>query len=142
VVLWSVASGQVQHYHERSAGPNYSLFGTYVLDGILILQHVSCRFPTSTHEEGNPAMAIPLGDLGLSGMEALDMFSRSTDKPITGHACTESKVFQQNSFCHHAPTLKGSTKFDALPNVKNIMVTGGAGFMLVYSRCYVPLLAK
>ncbi|KAF2498997.1 NAD(P)-binding protein [Lophium mytilinum] len=28
-----------------------------------------------------------------------------------------------------APVLKGSTKFEPLPNIKNIMVTGGAGFI-------------
>jgi hypothetical protein len=28
-----------------------------------------------------------------------------------------------------APILIGSTKFEPLPDVKNIMITGGAGFM-------------
>lgn len=28
-----------------------------------------------------------------------------------------------------APILQGSTNFEPLPDVKNIMVTGGAGFM-------------
>jgi hypothetical protein len=28
-----------------------------------------------------------------------------------------------------APILTGSTKFEPLPDVKNIMITGGAGFM-------------
>ena len=31
---------------------------------------------------------------------------------------------------------KGSTKFEPLPDVKNIMITGGAGFM------YVPYTSK
>lgn len=39
--------------------------------------------------------------------------------------------------CHHqdpevwkrAPILTGSTNFEPRPDVKNIMVTGGAGFM-------------
>lgn len=29
----------------------------------------------------------------------------------------------------HAPILKGTTNFEPRPDVKNIMVTGGAGFM-------------
>lgn len=28
-----------------------------------------------------------------------------------------------------APILTGSTKFESLPDVKNILITGGAGFM-------------
>lgn len=30
-----------------------------------------------------------------------------------------------------APILKGATKFETLPDVKNILITGGAGFMWV-----------
>ncbi|MBE3041131.1 hypothetical protein IMZ48_00790 [Candidatus Bathyarchaeota archaeon] len=31
-----------------------------------------------------------------------------------------------------SPILKGSTKFEPLPGVKNIMITGGAGFMYAF----------
>jgi dTDP-glucose 4,6-dehydratase len=32
---------------------------------------------------------------------------------------------------NEAPVLIGTTKFEPLPDVKNIMITGGAGFMYV-----------
>lgn len=32
-----------------------------------------------------------------------------------------------------APVFTGSTKFEALPDAKNILITGGAGFMYVDS---------
>jgi len=41
--------------------------------------------------------------------------------------------FEDFGVWQHAPVLTGSTKFNTLPDVKNIMVTGGAGFM-----CYPP----
>ncbi len=37
--------------------------------------------------------------------------------------------FEDYGIWQHAPVLTGSTKFEPLPDVKNIMVTGGAGFM-------------
>ena len=39
-----------------------------------------------------------------------------------------------------SPVFKGSTKFDALPEVRNIMITGGAGFM--YAGIIIPLLKR
>jgi hypothetical protein len=37
--------------------------------------------------------------------------------------------FDVNALWQEAPILTGSTKFEPLPDVKNIMITGGAGFM-------------
>lgn len=34
-----------------------------------------------------------------------------------------------------SPVLKGSTKFEPLPDVKNIMITGGSGFMYAALSC-------
>ena len=42
--------------------------------------------------------------------------------------------FEDFGVWQHAPVLTGSTKFEPLPDVKNIMVTGGAGFM-----CCLPV---
>jgi dTDP-glucose 4,6-dehydratase len=36
---------------------------------------------------------------------------------------------QQTDVWKHAPVLIGTTKFEPRPDVKNIMITGGAGFM-------------
>lgn len=36
-----------------------------------------------------------------------------------------------------APVFTGSTKFEPLPDAKNILVTGGAGFMYVNSMVHV-----
>lgn len=37
--------------------------------------------------------------------------------------------FNDDGSWRSAPILKGETKFDPMPDVKNIMITGGAGFM-------------
>ncbi len=39
------------------------------------------------------------------------------------------KFFQDFGVWKDAPVLIGSTKYEPLPDVKNIMITGGAGFM-------------
>lgn len=39
------------------------------------------------------------------------------------------RFFEDYGIWKQAPVLTGSTKFEALPDVKNIMITGGAGFM-------------
>jgi hypothetical protein len=40
-----------------------------------------------------------------------------------------NKFFEDFGVWKEAPILKGSTKYEPLPDVKNIMITGGAGFM-------------
>ena len=41
----------------------------------------------------------------------------------------QNKFFEDFGVWKDAPVLTGSTKFEPLPDVKNIMITGGAGFM-------------
>lgn len=41
--------------------------------------------------------------------------------------------FEEFGVWKDAPVLTGSTKYEPLPDVKNIMITGGAGFMYVLS---------
>jgi hypothetical protein len=48
--------------------------------------------------------------------------------PATSNAGT-NKFFEDFGIWKEAPVLIGSTKFEPLPDVKNIMITGGAGFM-------------
>lgn len=40
-----------------------------------------------------------------------------------------AKLPNNDGIWKDAPILIGSTKFEPLPDVKNIMITGGAGFM-------------
>lgn len=40
-----------------------------------------------------------------------------------------NKFFEDFGVWKEAPLLIGTTKFEPLPDVKNIMITGGAGFM-------------
>lgn len=40
-----------------------------------------------------------------------------------------SSFFKDYGVWKEAPVLTGTTKFEPLPDVKNIMITGGAGFM-------------
>jgi len=40
--------------------------------------------------------------------------------------------FEDYGIWKEAPVLIGTTKFTPLPDVKNIMVTGGAGFMYAF----------
>lgn len=56
------------------------------------------------------------------------------DHVLTLHTATNgsngsNKFFQDYGIWQNAPVLTGSTKFEASPDVKNIMITGGAGFM-------------
>lgn len=39
--------------------------------------------------------------------------------------------FQEPEVWQQAPILTGTTQFEPRPDVKNIMITGGAGFMYV-----------
>ncbi|ESA43367.1 hypothetical protein GE21DRAFT_4727 [Neurospora crassa] len=48
--------------------------------------------------------------------------------PISPSSQLESP-FEVNEIWRDAPVFTGTTKFDPLPDVKNIMVTGGAGFI-------------
>jgi dTDP-glucose 4,6-dehydratase len=48
--------------------------------------------------------------------------------PASSNAGT-NKFFEDFGIWKEAPVLIGSTKFEPLPDVKNIMITGGAGFM-------------
>lgn len=44
------------------------------------------------------------------------------------------QFFENYGVWKEAPILTGTTKFEPLPDVKNIMITGGAGFMFVAPR--------
>ena len=49
--------------------------------------------------------------------------------PIVPTLMARLNFFEEASVWQEAPVLKGTTEFEPLPEVKNIMVTGGAGFM-------------
>jgi hypothetical protein len=48
--------------------------------------------------------------------------------PTTSNA-GQNRFFEDFGVWKDAPILTGSTKYEPLPDVKNIMITGGAGFM-------------
>jgi hypothetical protein len=48
------------------------------------------------------------------------------------------RFFEDFGVWKESPVLKGSTQFEPLPDVKNIMITGGAGFMYVASQIPLP----
>lgn len=52
-----------------------------------------------------------------------------TDPSCTGVNGTRQNFFEDFGVWKEAPVLTGTTKFEPLPDVKNIMITGGAGFM-------------
>ncbi|KAK2052327.1 dTDP-glucose 4,6-dehydratase [Colletotrichum caudatum] len=58
-------------------------------------------------------------------MTLLNGQNRAQSTYSNGHG----KFFQDFGVWKDAPLLKGSTKFEPLPDVKNIMITGGAGFI-------------
>jgi hypothetical protein len=41
------------------------------------------------------------------------------------------RTYVKDDLWRQAPVLTGSTKFEPLPDAKNILITGGAGFMYV-----------
>ncbi|KAI0887214.1 NAD(P)-binding protein [Annulohypoxylon maeteangense] len=57
---------------------------------------------------------------------------RSANVPTNGTASTKvtkPRFFEDYGIWKQAPILTGSTKFEPLSDVKNIMITGGAGFI-------------
>lgn len=65
---------------------------------------------------------------------------RASHSQLTPHSkrqCAEDedsihtihRRFRDTEIWKEAPVLKGTTKFEPLPDTKNILITGGAGFM-------------
>lgn len=80
--------------------------------------------PSIPHDVAN-------GEASLSslGRGKLRVFC-AANNDITGNAADGSpEHLQILDVWKQAPVLKGSTSFEPLPDVNNIMVTGGAGFM-------------
>jgi hypothetical protein len=50
---------------------------------------------------------------------------------FTATSNLESRFFSDDGLWKSAPLLTGEGSFDPLPDVRNILVTGGEGFMLV-----------
>ncbi|GJC80692.1 trifunctional UDP-glucose 4,6-dehydratase/UDP-4-keto-6-deoxy-D-glucose 3,5-epimerase/UDP-4-keto-L-rhamnose-reductase RHM2 [Colletotrichum liriopes] len=65
-------------------------------------------------------------------MTQLNGQNRAPSTYSNGHG----KFFQDFGVWKEAPLLKGTTKFEPLPDVKNIMITGGAGFISL-SACWL-----
>jgi hypothetical protein len=60
------------------------------------------------------------------------LFHKTTDHIVdAAYANGRGKFYEDLGVWKKAPLLKGTTQFEPLPDVKNIMITGGAGFMYV-----------
>jgi len=55
--------------------------------------------------------------------------TQKTNAMFLSPAGSRRPFFEEHGVWQDAPVLTGTTKFEPLPDVKNIMVTGGAGFM-------------
>lgn len=60
---------------------------------------------------------------------ALALYERELTVLYAGVNGTRQNFFEDFGVWKEAPVLTGTTKFEPLPDVKNIMITGGAGFM-------------
>jgi hypothetical protein len=67
------------------------------------------------------------------GIVELIVLSRAGSSDKNG----EVNFFEDQGVWKSAPILIGQTKFEPQPDVKNIMITGGAGFMCV--SLFLPL---
>lgn len=52
-----------------------------------------------------------------------------------GSTVLNPRSYFKDELWQHAPVLTGSTCFEPLSDAKNILVTGGAGFMYVQAHC-------
>lgn len=64
-----------------------------------------------------------------SSSPAIKDNTQHTDRGIAESSNHANKFFEDYGVWKEAPVLTGSTRFEPLPDVKNIMITGGAGFM-------------
>jgi hypothetical protein len=70
-------------------------------------------------------------DSALNGMQGV--------KRRRGSTILNPRSYVKDALWQQAPVLTGTTKFEALSDAKNILITGGAGFM--YGQ-YHPLLKQ
>ncbi|KAI0019008.1 dtdp-glucose-dehydratase [Xylariomycetidae sp. FL0641] len=70
-------------------------------------------------------------------MARMDSALNST-RPTNGRK--PSRFFEDYGVWKEAPVLTGATKFDPLPDVKNIMITGGAGFIACWLVRHLTLM--
>lgn len=81
------------------------------------------------------ASARPNGTNGVHGNTPLSYFIVKTQAYRANIAAATTsnghprRFYQDYGIWKDAPVFTGSTKFEPLPDVKNIMITGGAGFM-------------
>lgn len=94
------------------------------------LKAVQQSTPTLTSPSGPaPLTTASMGSHGTGNTPYLtgtvDMLADNDIVQVNSHRLHHSDA----DVWKHAPVLSGTTKFEPRPDVKNIMVTGGAGFM-------------
>lgn len=82
-----------------------------------------------------PDLAEPNKNFSITGMNNFEHLTRDEQYSVLDTYLAVGLV-RKEVFAVHVlacvmkmPVLTGSTKFTPLPDVKNIMITGGAGFM-------------
>jgi hypothetical protein len=80
-------------------------------------------------------------DIGVNDKQGVKRGSSSCDAVLTfeSDGCSgrrrstvlNPRLYVKDELWQQAPVLTGSTKFDPLPDARNILITGGAGFMYV-----------
>jgi hypothetical protein len=86
----------------------------------------SCLRPQLFLNRGAPTTSCPFTPPPAKIANRLTL----TAPPTAGR---RANFFEEFGVWKDAPVLTGSTKYEPLPDVKNIMITGGAGFMYVLS---------
>jgi hypothetical protein len=92
---------------------------------------------SSTHSKSNlpdqlTIMPATNGTNGTPGMYLVLPPPGAAADPCIATAASSSgpsRFFEDYGVWKDAPVLIGTTKYEPLPDVKNIMITGGAGFM-------------
>ena len=65
----------------------------------------------------------------IAGRYSVELRSSVMLNPRAAPSSLESRFFADDGLWREAPMLTGEGSFDPLPDVRNILVTGGEGFM-------------
>jgi hypothetical protein len=93
---------------------------------IFILKHSPAAMTVVTHNNGtNGVHESKLAELFKSELQLTCTFKAEA----AANGRKSDRFFSDYGIWKEAPVFVGSTEFEPLPDVKNIMITGGAGFM-------------
>jgi hypothetical protein len=92
----------------------------------------------STIQSPDATDATPSGNRGMKrGFSSCDRAHKfdADEYPARRRSTVlNPRLYFKDELWQQAPVLTGNTKFDPLPDARNILITGGAGFMYVKLR--------